>query len=699
MRLFIGILLTGGMLMSDAAAENEDGTNVLCRIAKPNRMPEGAPRYSDVGMRLFRKKKDEAEIRAAKDFHITRAEWSYIRDAEYIKKVHQLGWAFQGTTNAVTNKAEHAMQKNGKPVLDHFGKEGRFWADMGNEAYREWLVNHMKEWIDLGADSIQRDEPTTCRRTPYPTAAAFFDNIHKRFRAAVDRKVCLSCNLAWNNSSFGGSGEQVIRRFDYGMAEFYKKQLNPQFLMKAERDARSRNSAVVYTGGHNMSTADMRLAVAGCYANGLNYIVPWDQFAGINVPRVFAKPEELADLYGFVRACGPYLDGYEAAASTASMKSSSSAGIANALAGGTAFTAIMVTSSKEAAFGLGGNGPNGDGGIPRLYLTRGGFSYNTLDGVKAGSQTGAPEITTFMHDGQQTITVYRNGTREEHRSHADHTVQARFGGGHLSVPLQGGRRNHAGDLAEVVIYNSALSDAEHASVCEYLRLRYLGGAAGGTPPDAGDLKKHLVLQLRADVLAKTHKDGQKVSRWPAATGHVAVVPTVRLPNGKNAAAPVFKTDVMNGRPVVRFDGTDDLLRIEAAGPVSDVLEIRGGSGRLCAFVRAKPGDEDADVMVHLVEWSGKPKPAKVMMRPARFFGGEPLKAVLLMPVPYDRAAHEKAEEAARKMLKPGERSGPRQAGAYAVLKKELHLKAVVEGEFTLVDVPALNPWGILVISQ
>jgi hypothetical protein len=267
------------------------------------------------------------------------------------------------------------------------------------------------------------------------------------------------------------------------------------------------------------------------------------------------------------------------------------------------------------------------------------------------------------------------------------------------VPFQGGRKNHGGDLAEVVVYNRALSGAEHASVCAHFAAVYLGKTGEGTAPDAGDLKKHLVFRLRADALAKTHKDGQKVTRWPADTGHEAVVPAVRLPNGKSAAAPVFKADAIGGRPAVRFDGTDDLLRIRTAGPVSDVLGVRGGSGKLYAFARAKPGDENAPVVVHLAEWGRKPSPATLMMKTARFFGGKPLKATLLMPVPYDRAPHEKAEESARKMLKPGELSGPQQAPAYAALKKELHLKTTVEGEWTLVDVPALNPWAILAVSR
>ena len=47
---------------------------------------------------------------------------------------------------------------------------------------------------------------------------------------------------------------------------------------------------------------------------GMLFIVPWDQFGGVNKPRVFNRPEDLADLYGFVRANASWLDGYEDAA-------------------------------------------------------------------------------------------------------------------------------------------------------------------------------------------------------------------------------------------------------------------------------------------------------------------------------------------------------------------------------------------------
>ena len=54
-------------------------------LAKPFRIPPGAPRHSDVGMRLFGlrgKGVNTADnmIKAGRTFHITRAEWSYIKD-------------------------------------------------------------------------------------------------------------------------------------------------------------------------------------------------------------------------------------------------------------------------------------------------------------------------------------------------------------------------------------------------------------------------------------------------------------------------------------------------------------------------------------------------------------------------------------------------------------------------------------------
>ncbi len=298
-----------------SVGEEVPSAETASAVAQPARRPAGAPRYSDVSMRLFRKHKNGAEIATGKAFHITRADWSYIKDPAYIEKIHARGWTFQGSVNAVTHNADHAMRdKKGTPVLDHFNKPGRYWADNDNESYRRWYLEQMAGWVRAGADSIQRDEPTTCRRTPIPDAARFFRAIHPRFEKMVGRRVPLSCNLAWNGSVFGGKGEPVAALFDFGMAEMGPDKVRPDFFRQASRDARRRGTALIYTAHRNMTVSDYRRAIAGCYATGMQFIVPWDQYAGVGNPRVFSRPEDLADLYGFVRANARLLDGCEDAA-------------------------------------------------------------------------------------------------------------------------------------------------------------------------------------------------------------------------------------------------------------------------------------------------------------------------------------------------------------------------------------------------
>ena len=291
------------------------GEGFLCDHAKPAVRPAGAPKYSDVSMRLFRKREGGAELTAAEAFHITRADWCYIRDKAYIDAVHARGWTFQGATNAVTNNPDFALKdENGQPVLDHFKKPGRFWADCNNEPYRAWYVDQLKHWVDVGVDSIQRDEPTAIRHWPIPDAVAYFEDVHARLKKAVGRDIPMSVNLAWNGSRSGGAGEPITGLFDFGMAEIGPKHVTPVFFREAARDARERGKAVIYTCYRDLGIPTYRLAIACCYANGMQFIVPWDQFAGTTEPRVFARPEDLADLYGFVRANAENLDGYEEAA-------------------------------------------------------------------------------------------------------------------------------------------------------------------------------------------------------------------------------------------------------------------------------------------------------------------------------------------------------------------------------------------------
>jgi hypothetical protein len=112
------------------------------------------------------------------------------------------------------------------------------------------------------------------------------------------------------------------------------------------------------------------------------------------------------------------------------------------------------------------------------------------------------------------------------------------------------------------------------------------------------------------------------------------------------------------------------------------LRIEGGSGKLSAFLRAKPGDANAPVVIHIVE--REQGAASTLRLPiARFFGKNAIKVTLREPLPYDAAQHSKAENAKN----------------YRSLIRETTLTTTNEGAWNLVSVPALNPWGILVLEK
>lgn len=110
-------------------------------------------------------------------------------------------------------------------------------------------------------------------------------------------------------------------------------------------------------------------------------------------------------------------------------------------------------------------------------------------------------------------------------------------------------------------------------------------------------------------------------------------------------------------------------------PVSEFPRL----SRVSAFTRAKPGDGNAPVTVHLVDWSSEPKPFHVSLRPDLFFAGRPFRVTLITPKPYDRAAHDKAFD----------------TKDYSDLINRTELGS---GRVTTFDIPALNPWGILVLE-
>ena len=109
------------------------------------------------------------------------------------------------------------------------------------------------------------------------------------------------------------------------------------------------------------------------------------------------------------------------------------------------------------------------------------------------------------------------------------------------------------------------------------------------------------------------------------------------------------------------------------------LAVAGGSENLNLFVRAAPGKPDAPVVIHCLDMSDTPKPFRLRINPARLFSDQPVTIDLLTPAPYDPAVHERAE----------------QTKDYAALSVRKRLAA---GYVTEVQVPAVAPWGMIVIA-
>ncbi len=105
----------------------------------------------------------------------------------------------------------------------------------------------------------------------------------------------------------------------------------------------------------------------------------------------------------------------------------------------------------------------------------------------------------------------------------------------------GTARNWAGDIAEIRIYDSVLSDTERQAIESELQAKWLSG--GGQP--TGSLVLHLDA---ADYDAST-------GSWPDKSSIGNTVSS----QSTSGSRPTLDINGLNGNPVVRFDGNDDYL--------------------------------------------------------------------------------------------------------------------------------------------
>jgi hypothetical protein len=151
---------------------------------------------------------------------------------------------------------------------------------------------------------------------------------------------------------------------------------------------------------------------------------------------------------------------------------------------------------------------------------------------------GSLEVLAVRWNSTASADAFRNGgaavSFDPHDSYVGGTVP-------LDIGEQGGGPGFfGGDIAEVLFYDTPLSDSDLRAVHQYLMDKYLVGplAHRGQTPS---------LWLKADAI-KGKSDGDAISQWDDSSG-----------NGRHATAnlqPTYKTNILNGRPVVRFDGSD-----------------------------------------------------------------------------------------------------------------------------------------------
>ena len=135
-----------------------------------------------------------------------------------------------------------------------------------------------------------------------------------------------------------------------------------------------------------------------------------------------------------------------------------------------------------------------------------------------------------------------------------------------------------------------------------------------------------------------------------------------------------------------LDGYED-----AAVAGYDLKENRYGSNapialspaktKVSVFARAMPGNADAPIVIHLTHM-GNPQPFQLKLRKQNFFGDRSVRYQLLNRVPYTKEAHETAID----------------SGDYSKLAGKIDLQAKDEGEYITLDIPAIHPWGVVIVA-
>ena len=438
---------------------------------------------------------------------------------------------------------------------------------------------------------------------------AFFRDVHAQLNEHAGREVPYSCNNADRIL------EYLHEVHDFGLVEWYPKHRGgPDALYRATiRPSESIGTPMVFTYVSTDVEATRRF-IALTYAFGSQTIVPWDVYTSSDTPRVFAEPEQYADLYGFVRANAELLDGHEDAAvvgpgleedrygpeppvhirggsgevyaSVRCVPGEPSAPVAIHLVDTSdrpqPFTLVLdprrfagetplrVELRVPAAYDAAASSAAEDArSYARLSArTPLGSGHRAEFEIPALGPWGIVVVTPDAAVGREVWQPTIWATDGAHyRSRLTVRMAVATEGAEIRYTTDGTAPTEASSLYTEPIQIAdatrvaaqAFADREAGAVAGASFIRLAG--VEPTTPDAGELRDRLRLWLRADTIAGEVEDGGSVPVWRAQAGPDALVPEGPLHDGEPAGPPTLVMEGIDGKPVVRFDGADDLLAI------------------------------------------------------------------------------------------------------------------------------------------
>ena len=244
-----------------------------------------------------------------------------------------------------------------------------------------------------------------------------------------------------------------------------------------------------------------------------------------------------------------------------------------------------------------------DGGSVNAKTYDGGHRPKT-DWHIAALRFDADTLEVFINGLLQNSTKSTDGTVASlHNSTAALTIGAVLNSGAVLIP-------HDGDIAELIVFDAALSAANRALVEEYLSAKYAIGRQGGRL-----FKPQVLSGLMADYDAEQggddfNADNDLVATWPSWHDEGATALDIAQA-GADSLKPTFKVNIQNGRPILRFDGGDWLERTGlslTAMTVFAVFSVAAGSGfrRVVGERPSASGQQQWSVSLsgtELVQWT------------------------------------------------------------------------------------------------